>query len=42
MGIDNNRIFAIAMGLAMAVCAIAAFFLGSRAQPSIRPSARRG
>ena len=41
MGIDNHRIYAIAMGLAMAVCAVAAFFLGA-APPSIRPSARRG
>jgi len=40
MGIDNNRIYAIAMGLAMAVCAIAAFFLGARAtfDPTIGPA----
>jgi branched-chain amino acid transport system permease protein len=31
MGIDNRRIYAIAMGIAMAVAAIAAFFLGARA-----------
>jgi branched-chain amino acid transport system permease protein len=30
MGIDNQHIYAIAMGLALAVCAVAAFFLGSR------------
>jgi branched-chain amino acid transport system permease protein len=40
MGIDNYRIYAIAMGLAMAVCAIAAFFLGARAtfDPTIGPA----
>jgi branched-chain amino acid transport system permease protein len=40
MGIDNFRIYAIAMGLAMAVCAIAAFFLGARAtfDPTIGPA----
>ena len=40
MGIDNHRIYAIAMGLAMAVCAVAAFFLGSRAtfDPTIGPA----
>lgn len=40
MGIDNRRIYATAMGLAMAVCAVAAFFLGSRAQfdPTIGPA----
>jgi branched-chain amino acid transport system permease protein len=40
MGIDNNRIYAIAMGLALAVCAIAAFFLGARAtfDPTIGPA----
>ena len=40
MGIDNRRIYAIAMGLALAVCAVAAVFLGSRAQfdPSIGPA----
>jgi branched-chain amino acid transport system permease protein len=30
MGINNARIYAIAMGLALMVCAVAAFFLGSR------------
>jgi branched-chain amino acid transport system permease protein len=30
VGINNQRIYAIAMGLALAVCAVAAFFLGSR------------
>jgi len=30
MGIDNARIYAVAMGLALMVCAVAAFFLGSR------------
>ena len=30
MGINNARIYAVAMGLALVVCAIAAFFLGSR------------
>jgi branched-chain amino acid transport system permease protein len=40
MGINNDRIYATAMGLAMAVCAVAAFFLGSRApfDPSIGPA----
>ncbi len=40
MGIDNRRIYAIAMGLALAVCAVAAFFLGARAQfdPTIGPA----
>ena len=40
MGIDNNRIYATAMGLAMAVCAVAAFFLGSRAtfDPTVGPA----
>jgi branched-chain amino acid transport system permease protein len=40
MGIDNERIYATAMGLAMAVCAVAAFFLGSRAtfDPTIGPA----
>lgn len=40
MGIDNTRMYATAMGLAMAVCAVAAFFLGSRApfDPSIGPA----
>ena len=30
MGINNARVYAVAMGLALAVCAVAAFFLGSR------------
>jgi branched-chain amino acid transport system permease protein len=30
MGINNAHIYAVAMGLALAVCAVAAFFLGSR------------
>jgi len=40
MGIDNDRIYAVAMGLAMAVCTVAAFFLGARApfDPSIGPA----
>jgi branched-chain amino acid transport system permease protein len=40
MGIDNRRIFAIAMGIAMVVTAIAAFYLGIRANfdPSIGPA----
>ena len=40
MGIDNRRIFAIAMGIAMIVTAIAAFCLGIRANfdPSIGPA----
>ena len=40
MGIDNNRIYATAMGLALAVCTVAAFFLGSRAtfDPTIGPA----
>ena len=40
MGIDNQRIYATAMGLAMAVCAVAAFFLGSRStfDPTIGPA----
>jgi branched-chain amino acid transport system permease protein len=40
MGIDNAKMYATAMGLAMAVCAVAAFFLGSRApfDPSIGPA----
>jgi branched-chain amino acid transport system permease protein len=40
MGIDNRRIFAIAMGLALAVVAIAALFLGLRANfdPTIGPA----
>lgn len=40
MGIDNRRIFAIAMGIAMIVTAVAAFYLGIRANfdPSIGPA----
>jgi len=40
MGIDNRQMFAIAMGIAMVVCAIAAFFLGLRANfdPTIGPA----
>jgi branched-chain amino acid transport system permease protein len=40
MGIDNARIFATAMGFAMAVATIAAFFLGARApfDPTIGPA----
>jgi branched-chain amino acid transport system permease protein len=40
MGIDNRRIFAIAMGIAMVVTAVAAFYLGIRANfdPSIGPA----
>jgi branched-chain amino acid transport system permease protein len=39
MGVSNDRIFAIAMGLALAVCAIAALFLGARVnfEPTIGP-----
>jgi branched-chain amino acid transport system permease protein len=40
MGIDNRRLFALAMGIALAVCAVAALFLGIRANfdPSIGPA----
>jgi branched-chain amino acid transport system permease protein len=40
MGIDNRRIYALAMGLAMAVAAVAAFSLGARANfdPTIGPA----
>jgi branched-chain amino acid transport system permease protein len=40
MGIDNRRIFAIAMGLALGVVSIAALFLGLRANfdPTIGPA----
>lgn len=40
MGIDNRRIHAVAMGLALVVCAIAALFLGARApfDPTIGPA----
>jgi branched-chain amino acid transport system permease protein len=39
MGVSNSKIFAIAMGLALAVSAIAALFLGARANfdPTIGP-----
>jgi branched-chain amino acid transport system permease protein len=39
MGVSNGRIFAIAMGLALAVCTIAALFLGARVNfdPTIGP-----
>jgi branched-chain amino acid transport system permease protein len=40
MGIDNRRIYALAMGLAKAVAAVAAFSLGARANfdPTIGPA----
>ena len=40
MGIDNKRLFAVAMGLAFVVSAVAALFLGVRANfdPSIGPA----
>ncbi len=40
MGIDNRKLFALAMGLALAVSAIAALFLGIRANfdPTIGPA----
>ena len=40
MGIDNRRIFALAMGLAMVVIAVAALYLGMRANfdPTIGPA----
>ncbi|WP_445680692.1 branched-chain amino acid ABC transporter permease [Radicibacter daui] len=40
MGIDNRRLFAVAMGLALSVCAVAAFFLGMRSNfdPTIGPA----
>ena len=40
MGVDNRRIYALAMGLAMAVATVAAFFLGGRANfdPTIGPA----
>jgi branched-chain amino acid transport system permease protein len=39
MGVDDKQLFAIAMGIAMTVCAIAALFLGLRANfdPTIGP-----
>jgi branched-chain amino acid transport system permease protein len=40
MGINNRHIYAVAMGLALAVCAVAAFFLGSRStfEPTTGPA----
>jgi branched-chain amino acid transport system permease protein len=40
MGINNRSIYALTMGIAIAVCAIAGFFLGARANfdPSIGPA----
>lgn len=40
MGIDNNHIFAAAMGIALVVCAVAAFYLGARSNfdPTIGPA----
>src|SRR5579863_543560 len=40
MGIDDRRIYAVAMGIALAVCAVAGLFLGARANfdPSIGPA----
>src|SRR5208282_5559437 len=40
MGINNKSIYALTMGIALAVCAIAGFFLGARANfdPSIGPA----
>jgi branched-chain amino acid transport system permease protein len=40
MGINNKSIYALTMGIALAVCAVAAFFLGARANfdPSIGPA----
>lgn len=40
MGINNSHIYAVAMGLALAVCAVAAFYLGARAtfDPTIGPA----
>jgi len=40
MGINNKAIYAITMGIALAVCAVAGFFLGARANfdPSIGPA----
>jgi branched-chain amino acid transport system permease protein len=39
MGVSNARIFGVAMGLSLAICAIAALFLGARANfdPTIGP-----
>jgi branched-chain amino acid transport system permease protein len=40
MGINNRTIYALTMGIALAVCAVAGFFLGARANfdPSIGPA----
>jgi branched-chain amino acid transport system permease protein len=40
MGINNKSIYALTMGIALAVCAVAGFFLGARANfdPSIGPA----
>src|SRR5580692_7715350 len=40
MGINNKKIYALTMAIAVAVCAVAAFFLGARANfdPSIGPA----
>jgi branched-chain amino acid transport system permease protein len=40
MGINNHSIYALTMGISLAVCALAAFFLGTRANfdPSIGPA----
>jgi len=40
MGINNKTIYALTMAVAVAVCAVAAFFLGARANfdPSIGPA----
>jgi branched-chain amino acid transport system permease protein len=40
MGINNKSIYAVTMGIALAVCAVAGFFLGARANfdPSIGPA----
>jgi len=40
MGIDNRKLFDLAMGLSLAVCAVAALFLGIRANfdPTIGPA----
>jgi branched-chain amino acid transport system permease protein len=40
MGINNKSIYALTMGVALAVCAVAGFFLGARANfdPSIGPA----
>jgi branched-chain amino acid transport system permease protein len=40
MGINNKTIYAMTMGIAIAVCAVAGFFLGTRANfdPSIGPA----